>query len=132
MQVQKLNRASRLLLGALVEAYDVLQQLQAECGDGSGHVDPGVQVNLERVRLLVNRQSSSSSVISSQPSPVSPPPFERESLQQSEETINELTTNISDNQIIPKNNTEDKSNIELSDNLEMMIFAVAMTRTTCI
>ena len=60
VQVQKLNRASRLLLGALIEAYDVLQQLQVECGDGDRNVDPGVQANLDRLSMLVsNRQSTS-------------------------------------------------------------------------
>ena len=80
----------------------MLQQLQAECGDDSGSVDPGLQVNLDRVRLLVNRQP----VISSQSSTVSTPSSQQDSLVQQSEK-NELTT--SDNQTKPKENTEDNT-----------------------
>ena len=85
--MEKLNRASRLLLGALVEAYDVLQQLQAECGDTVQ--DQASQASLARVRQFVN---------TTQP-PVTPQP-QQQSLhqqqqqsqqQQSEQEHNELS-----------------------------------------
>ena len=85
--MEKLNRASRLLLGALVEAYDVLQQLQAECGDTMQ--DQASQASLARVRQFVN---------TTQP-PVTPQP-QQQSLhqqqqqsqqQQSEQEHNELS-----------------------------------------
>ena len=62
VHVQKLNRASRLLLGALVEAFEVLNDLQRECGE-----EESVNNNVEIVRELLRRQSplSSSSATSS-------------------------------------------------------------------
>ena len=71
--MEKLNRASRLLLGALVEAYDVLQQLQAECGDTVQ--DQASQASLARVRQFVN---------TTQP-PVTPQP-QQQSLQQQQQS----------------------------------------------
>ena len=51
VQIQKLDRASRLLLGALIEAHDILQQLQAECENPEENVvDTSVRENIERVR----------------------------------------------------------------------------------
>eukprot|EP00090_Calanus_glacialis_P008167 TRINITY_DN16492_c0_g1_i1.p1 TRINITY_DN16492_c0_g1~~TRINITY_DN16492_c0_g1_i1.p1 ORF type:complete len:326 (+),score=60.07 TRINITY_DN16492_c0_g1_i1:183-1160(+) len=51
VQIEKLDRASRLLLGALIEAHDVLQQLQAESESGDqGAVNASVEANIERVR----------------------------------------------------------------------------------
>ena len=51
--MQKLDRASRLLLGALLEAHDVLQSLQTEVSadnEDQGAVNSSVEANIERVK----------------------------------------------------------------------------------
>jgi len=53
VQVQKLDRASRLLLGALLEAHDVLQSLQTDVSadnEDHGAVNSSVEANIERVK----------------------------------------------------------------------------------
>ena len=107
--MEKLNRASRLLLGALVEAYDVLQQLQAECGDTvQDQASQASLASLARVRQFVN---------TTQP-PVTPQP-QQQSLhqqqqqsqqQQSEQEHNELSavaTAATSNNIIATTEDED-------------------------
>ena len=55
VQREKLNRASRLLLGAMIEAYDVLSQLQAEVG-----CDVQDNRNIASLREFVNIQHGQS------------------------------------------------------------------------
>ena len=51
VQVEKLNRASRLLLGALIEAHDVLEALNLETGNVAA-ASASVSENIERVRMF--------------------------------------------------------------------------------
>ena len=49
--IDQLNRASRLLLGALLEAHDMLEQMHTDQGSVP-HVEQSVKENIERVRRL--------------------------------------------------------------------------------
>ena len=88
--MEKLNRASRLLLGALVEAYDVLQQLQAECGDTvQDQASQASLASLARVRQFVNTTQPS---VTPQPQQQSLHQQQQQSQQQqSEQEHNELS-----------------------------------------
>ena len=101
--MEKLNRASRLLLGALVEAYDVLQQLQAECGDTVQ--DQASQASLARVRQFVN---TTQPPVTPQPQQQSLQQQQQSQEQQSEQEHNELSavaTAATSNNIIATTDT---------------------------
>ena len=101
--MEKLNRASRLLLGALVEAYDVLQQLQAECGDTVQ--DQASQASLARVRQFVN---TTQPPVTPQPQQQSLQQQQQSQPQQSEQEHNELSavaTAATSNNIIATTDT---------------------------
>ena len=51
MPIDQLNRASRLLLGALLEAHDMLEQMHTDSGSVPD-VEQSVKDNIERVRRL--------------------------------------------------------------------------------
>ena len=51
MPIDQLNRASRLLLGALLEAHDMLEQMHTDSGSVP-NVEQSVKDNIERVRRL--------------------------------------------------------------------------------
>ena len=51
MPIDQLNRASRLLLGALLEAHDMLEQMHTDSGSVP-NVEQSVKENIERVRRL--------------------------------------------------------------------------------
>ena len=101
VQVQKLNRASRLLLGALIEAYDVLQQLQAEYQHDGREPDAGVVVNLKKLNSLV----TGNSVTQNQPS-------------EEPRNNNELTIASADNQIIVPKDDQNTKDSEEKDSTE--------------
>ena len=111
--MEKLNRASRLLLGALVEAYDVLQQLQAECGDTVQ--DQASQASLARVRQFVN---TTQPPVTPQPQQQSLQQQQQSQQQQSEQEHNELSavaTAATSNNIIATTDTNTATTETMED-----------------